>query len=272
MTKHIDGPLYLVGAGKMGSALLSGWLAEGLDPGHVIVQDPSPPADAKLLLEKHKISYGPSMELTVAAKIVVLATKPQLFDDVLPGLIDKLDDQTLILSIAAGKTIADIQALLGQRPVVRAMPNTPAAVNAGITVAVANQSVSEGQIQQAKTLLSAVGEVAWIDQESLMDAVTAVSGSGPAYVFLLAECLSQAAEKAGLPPDLAQLLARKTISGSGVLLDSSAETAANLRTNVTSPGGTTEAALKVLMAEPGLAELLEEAVDAAKQRSRELSS
>ncbi|MGI9378277.1 MAG: pyrroline-5-carboxylate reductase [Methyloligellaceae bacterium] len=272
MTKQIDGPLYLVGAGKMGSALLSGWLAEGLDPEKVIVQDPSPPADAKSLFEQHNISCGKSPELAGAAKIIVLATKPQIFDNVLPGLVKKLDDRTLILSIAAGKTIADIQSILGPRPIVRAMPNTPAAVNAGITVAVANDRVSDDQVQQAQSLLGTVGEVAWIDEESLMDAVTAVSGSGPAYVFLLAECLSRAAEKAGLSPELAQLLARKTIWGSGVLLDRSPETASTLRSNVTSPGGTTEAALKVLMSESGLAELLEEAVNAAKKRSRELSS
>jgi len=205
--------------------------------------------------------------------VIVLAVKPQKMHEVAPAYRSLAGAETVFLSIAAGKTLGNLQDVLGDTSaIVRAMPNTPAAVRRGIAVVCANAQVRDDQRAACHDLLEAVGEVAWIDDEWLMDAVTATSGSGPAYVFLFIECLAAAAEQAGLPADLAMRLARATVAGSGELTQYDDTPAAILRRNVTSPGGTTEAALEVLMAEDGLQLLLTQAVAAATARSRALAS
>lgn len=274
MTLKIDGTLLLAGAGNMGSALLAGWLQEGLAPAQIIVQDPGPPPRASELLAKHGlVARAAVTSLPEPPAVIVTAVKPQVMDEVLPHLAKLAGKATVVLSIAAGRTIAGFEKHLPRgTAVVRSMPNTPAAIGRGITVGVPNAHVTPGQRAACDALLRAVGEVAWVDDESLIDAVTAVSGSGPAYVFYLAECLADAAVKAGLAPALAQQLARATVAGSGELLRRSDLGADVLRQNVTSPGGTTYAALQVLMAEKGgLPELMREAVAAATRRSRELA-
>lgn len=257
----------LVGCGKMGQALLGGWLAAGSVSRCLVIEPQAvelPAGPVELLKDAGAIPPG------FTPDAIVLAVKPQVMADVLPAY-RRFAGKALFLSIAAGKTIASFEAALGTAAIVRAMPNTPAAVGRGITAACANGQVDPAGRALAESLLAAVGEVGWVDQEGLMDAVTAVSGSGPAYVFLLAEVLAAAGIKAGLPAELAQRLARVTVSGSGELLHQSAESAEQLRRNVTSPNGTTAAALAVLMAEPGLQELMEKAVAAATNRSRELA-
>jgi pyrroline-5-carboxylate reductase len=266
-----DRPLVLIGAGKMGGALLAGWLGGGLAPGAVRVVDPSPPADTKALLDKAGIASTAAPPAGVTARLLLLAVKPQVIAGVLPDVRRLIGADTVIVSIAAGTTIATLESGLGAGAIVRTMPNTPAAVRRGITVACANAHVSAAQRTLCQGLLEAVGEVAWVDDEALLDPVTAVSGSGPAYVFLLIECLAEAGVAAGLPADLAQRLARATVIGSGELARLSAESAAQLRKNVTSPGGTTAAALEVLMADDGVAALMRRAVAAATRRSRELA-
>ena len=274
MTLKIDGTLLLAGAGNMGSAMLAGWLEQGLSPGQIIVQDPSPPPAAKALLVKHGIAAQPTVgTLPAPPAVIVAAVKPQVMDEVFPPLARLAGKGTVVLSIAAGRTIAGFEKHLANgTAVVRSMPNTPAAIGRGITVGMPNAHVTAAQRATCDALLRAVGEVAWVDDEGLIDAVTAVSGSGPAYVFYLAECLAAAGVAAGLAPELAQKLARCTVAGSGELLHRSELGADVLRQNVTSPGGTTFAALQVLMAEKGgLAPLMREAVAAATARSRELA-
>lgn len=273
MTLQIDGTLVLAGAGKMGGALLAGWLARGLLPGAVVVQDPRPAPEVAELLARHDIASTPAATRRERAPaVVVVAVKPQVMDEVLAPLARLVGPATLVLSIAAGRTLASLARLLPEgTAIVRAMPNTPAAIGRGISVGVANAHVTTRQKALAHELLAAVGEVGWVEDEALMDAVTAVSGSGPAYVFLLAECLAAAGEAAGLDADLARRLARATVSGSGELLHRSGLDAAELRRNVTSPGGTTEAALAVLMRPDGVRALLTEAVAAATRRGRELA-
>jgi pyrroline-5-carboxylate reductase len=273
MSFTFDGPLLLVGAGKMGSALLEGLMAKGLDPRRVRVQEPAPSPEIEALLARHGISaeaeVGPLAE---PPGVIIVAVKPQVMDQVFPAAAKLAGPATLVISIAAGRTLASFEAYLAVKaPVVRAMPNTPASIGRGITVCVANAHVTPAGRALCGALLAAVGEVAWVDEEARMDAVTAVSGSGPAYVFLLAECLEKAAVAAGLDAALARQLARATVAGAGELLSRSADDAAVLRTNVTSPGGTTAAALKVLMSEGGLEELMKRAVLAAEGRSRELA-
>jgi pyrroline-5-carboxylate reductase len=273
VTLRLSGPLLLVGAGKMGTALLGGWLRQGLDPALVAVQDPAPSADAVALLSEHGLRAEGRAKLPAEPAVVVLAVKPQIMDEVLPQLASLLGKNTVVLSIAAGKTLASLAQHLPERAaIVRSMPNTPASIGQGITVAYANAEVSAEQISSCTGLLEAVGEVLWVKDESLLDAVTAVAGSGPAYVFLLAEGLAEAGVEAGLDPKLAARLARATVSGAGELLRQSGSPPAELRRNVTSPGGTTAAALEVLMREEGLVALLKRAVKAAAKRSRELSS
>ena len=274
MSLKIDGTLLLAGAGNMGVAMLAGWLDGGLDPKQIIVQDPSPPPRGKELLAKHGIVARPTIaSLPAPPAVIVVAVKPQVMDEVFPPLAKLAGKNTVVLSIAAGRTIAGFEKHLPKgTAVVRSMPNTPAAIGRGITVGVANAHVTPAQRAACDALLRAVGEVAWVDDEGLLDAVTAVSGSGPAYVFYLSECLAEAGIKAGLAPELAQKLARCTVAGSGELLHRSDLAADTLRQNVTSPGGTTFAALQVLMAEnDGLAKLMREAVAAATRRSRELA-
>jgi pyrroline-5-carboxylate reductase len=270
MTLRLAGPLLLVGAGKMGGALLEGWLRQGLDPAHVFVSDPAPPADVAALIVHHGIGTA---QVPAKPSAIVVAVKPQLVDETLKVLRPMIRKGTLVLSIAAGRTLANLSHHLPKgTAIVRAMPNTAAAIGHSMTVACANDAVSRDQALECSMLLEAVGEVMWIEDESLMDAVTAVSGSGPAYVFLLAECLAEAGREAGLDAELANQLARATVSGAGALLSCSDLSAAELREKVTSPKGTTAAALEVLMGKGGLKELLVRAVAAATKRSRELLS
>ncbi len=263
----LTGDLVLAGAGKMGGAMLTGWLAQGLDPKRVIVIDPYLSGDIRTL-EPKGVRLNPP--LPEPASTLVVALKPQMFHEAAATLKDYSSSQTLVVSIMAGITIASLENVVGGS-VVRAMPNTPAAIGRGITVAVAAKTVSADQRATADALLRATGSVEWVDDEALMDAVTAVSGSGPAYVFLLAEELAKAGIAAGLPPHLATRLARETVSGSGELLHRSELESAVLRQNVTSPGGTTAAALNVLMGEGGLQTLMTKAVAAATARSKELA-
>jgi pyrroline-5-carboxylate reductase len=264
------GTLVLVGAGKMGGALLQGWLQLGLAPAQLAVIEPQPSPDIAALAPRG-LKLNPALDGLARPAAVVIAVKPQNADEIMPMLVPIASGPTVFVSIMAGKTLAFLtRSLTPQAAIVRSMPNTPAAVGRGITVAVANPQTNPAQRALANRLLAATGGVEWVDDESLLDAVTAVSGSGPAYVFLLAESLAKAGAAAGLPPPLAARLARATIAGSGELLHRSALDAAMLRQNVTSPGGTTAAALDVLMAEQGLDPLMRKAVAAATRRSREL--
>ena len=272
MSIVLKGTLVLVGAGKMGGAMLEGWLRQGADPKKIVALDPSPPAEVKALLENHGVRLNPDVAGIADAEVILVAVKPQLMEEVLPRVVCLGASRPLVLSIAAGKTIASFERHFGAgTPVIRTIPNTPAAVGRGITAMVSNPHVSPAQSLLARTLLSAIGEVVTVEEESLIDAVTAVSGSGPAYVFYLTECLAAAGEKAGLPADLAMQLARATVAGSGELMRVSGQPAAMLRQNVTSPKGTTYAALQVLMAENGLQPLFDRAIAAATKRSRELA-
>jgi pyrroline-5-carboxylate reductase len=268
--RYFPGRLVLLGAGKMGSAMLEGWLARGLDPHKLTVLEPQPTKSVKALARRG-VTLNPKGK-PLKASAVVIAVKPQSAPEAVRSLKPYVGTSTLALSIMAGRTLGFLQqALPPQTAIVRAMPNTPAAIGRGITVACPNRRVSARQRKLASDLLAAMGAVEWVSDEGLMDAVTAVSGSGPAYVFLLAEALAQAGAAAGLPADLAQKLARETVAGSGELLHRSPLDAAALRENVTSPGGTTAAALGVLMSQSGLALLMRTAVAAATARSRELA-
>ena len=266
--------LILVGCGKMGDALLEGWLARGLRAADITVVEPN--ADiADTLRARHGVavlSAPGDIAESAEPDVVVFSVKPQVMDAVAPGYARFAGPATVFLSIAAGKPIAFFEAALGDRAaIVRSMPNTPAAIRRGITVACANRRVTADQRALCQDLLEAVGEVAWVDDEGLLDAITALSGSGPAYVFLLAECMARAGVEAGLPEALAKRLARVTVAGSGELLHRSEEPPEVLRRNVTSPGGTTAAALEVLMAEDGWQRLISKAIAAAAKRSRELA-
>jgi pyrroline-5-carboxylate reductase len=264
--------LVLVGCGKMGSALLRGWIRAAAAPRILVVEPAGSPFE---LAECAGVSWHRA-PITLPSEpvpdAVIFAVKPQVVDAVLPHYRCWTRPQTLFVSIVAGKTIAGMTRHLGPASLIRTMPNTPAAIGRGITVACANERVTADQRALCERLLAAVGETAWVDDEALLDAVTAVSGSGPAYVFLLIEALAKAAEAAGLPSDLALLLARATVAGSGELARQSAESPAELRQQVTSPGGTTRAALDVLMAADGLTPLIKRAVAAAAARSRELAN
>ena len=267
--QNITGTIALAGAGKMGGAMLTGWLAQGLDPTRVAVIEPQPSPEISALTTKG-IRLNPSARDIGKVDTLVVAVKPQSFREAGAALKPFVGASTLAVSIMAGTTIATIGQVCGG-VVVRAMPNTPAAIGRGITVAVAARNVSAAQRATADALLRATGSVEWIDDESLMDAVTAVSGSGPAYIFLLAEELARAGVEAGLPEELATRLARETVAGSGELLHRSELASATLRQNVTSPGGTTAAALDVLMAKDGLQPLMIRAIAAAKKRSKDLA-
>ena len=271
----IDGTILLVGCGKMGGALLKGWFAQGLNPVDVMIVEPAGRAgveaahDHPALSVLNDLSDLPS-DFTPDA--VVFAVKPQAAADIIPSYARFVDAGTVYLSIIAGLPLTKLQSLLGGRaPVVRAMPNTPASIGRGMSVLCAANAVGPSQKRVCKVLLAAVGHTAWIADEAEMDAVTAVSGSGPAYVFLLAEAMTEAGIAAGLAPALAEQLARATVSGAGAMLDSDSDTASVLRKNVTSPGGTTEAALNILMADDGLQRLMIQAIAAASKRSKELA-
>ena len=262
--------LVLAGAGKMGGAMLAGWLEAGLDPRATTIIDPVPARPIVDLCARHGIRLNPAEPEPAA--VLVLAIKPQGLEAAAPGLDRLVGPDTLLVSILAGKTIADLRTRLPRaRAVVRAMPNLPASIGRGATGACANAEVTPAQRDAADALFAANGTVAWLADEAQIDAVTAVSGSGPAYVFLLVEALADAGIAEGLEPSVAQALARATVSGAGALLEASPEEAAELRRNVTSPGGTTAAALDVLMRPDGLAPLLREAVAAARRRAAELA-
>jgi pyrroline-5-carboxylate reductase len=275
MSFALDGPVVLAGAGRMGAALLAGWIERGLQPGDIIVQEPNLAGDAAGLVREHGLRVVPLLRsLPSTPSVIVVAIKPQAMDAVFPPLAKHAGPATVVMSIAAGKSIASFESHLSPgSAVVRAMPNTPAAIERGITGAVANAHVTATQKDICEKLLRTVGDVVWLENEALIDAVTAVSGSGPAYVFLLTEALARAGEAAGLDAATSMQLARATISGAGELLRLSNSDPATLRQNVTSPGGTTAAALSVLMRDGnGLQELMTEAVLAAQKRGRELGS
>ena len=273
MSAAFPSRIVLFGAGKMGGAMLEGWLERGLPPDAVDVIEQYPSERIKALQARNGLRLNPELSAARAPEILILAIKPQSLDAAAADLAFLAQAGTLVISILAGKTIADLKARMPEAMAfIRAMPNTPAAVGRGITGAAVSSGVSAGQKQQAEQLLSAVGAVEWAADEALIDAVTAVSGSGPAYVFYLTECLARAGAAAGLPADMAMRLARATVEGAGELMYQDSETPpATLRENVTSPGGTTAAALEVLMAEGGLDPLMREAVAAAKRRAEELS-
>jgi pyrroline-5-carboxylate reductase len=265
-------PLLLIGCGKMGGAMLSGWLERGIAGGGVAVVDPLGAPD---FAGADNVTIHDSMDALpgdLDPEVVIFAVKPQQMDAAAPASARFAGPGTVFLSIAAGKTIDYFAGHLGaDAAIVRAMPNTPAAIGQGITVACPNTKVTEKQTAICAALLSAVGEVLTVDDEALIDPVTAVSGSGPAYVFLLIECLAEAGAEAGLPRELSERLALVTVAGAGQLAVRSDDAPAQLRKNVSSPGGTTLAALDILMAADGLQPLMTRAVAAATRRGRELA-
>lgn len=267
-----SGEILLIGFGNMGQALVRGWLAKGRAASSIQIVDPM--LASRTLAAKFGVAaHAEAHAVTGRADVVVVAVKPNQLAAVLPGCAAAAAPGAVFVSIAAGKTIAQIGAALGaDAAVVRAMPNTPAAIGRGITALVANAAVSAAQRAQCTDLLAAVGAVAWLDDERHMDAVTAISGSGPAYVFLLVECLEHAAADLGLDATLAKQLALATVSGAAEYAAAAGEAAADLRQRVTSPNGTTQAALDVLMSNPGMRELMIRAARAAAKRSRELSA
>ncbi len=262
-----DQGLVLLGCGKMGSAMLAGWLQRGLPPAEVWVVDPNP-SD---WLRAQGVNINAPLPESPA--IVLIAVKPQMMREALPGLKRLGGGETLFISVAAGTPITAYEEMLGAAtPIVRAMPNTPAAVGRGITALIGNAQSSADDLDTAEGLLSAVGQTVRLDSEDQMDAVTGVSGSGPAYVFHMIETLAAAGEAQGLAADLAMKLAKATVAGAGALAEAAEESPEQLRINVTSPNGTTQAALEVLMdPETGLPPLMTRAVAAAAERSRELS-
>ncbi len=261
--------LLLVGCGKMGGAMLDGWLARGLAAADAIVAEP---VEALRPNKPGRRAVSSSQEVRETPAIVVLAVKPQSMDAVLPDLKRFAEAGAVFLSIAAGKTLGYFAAHLGHSAkIVRSKPNTPAGVRQGITVACPSSGRSAAEKKRCQELLEAVGQALWVEDEALLDPVTALSGSGPAYVFLLVEAMAAAGEKAGLPADMAMQLARATVAGSGELLKQSKEPASQLRVNVTSPGGTTAAALQVLMASDGIQPVFDKALAAASHRSKELA-
>ncbi|MGH1406062.1 MAG: pyrroline-5-carboxylate reductase [Rhodomicrobiaceae bacterium] len=270
-------PVLVVGAGKMAGAILSAWLEpkeslEGLDPETLYVEDPGSPDDVLDLLAKYDVVPKARQELPTPPQLVMVGVKPQIMDGVLKDLASRISSETLVYSIAAGRTLSDIAKHLPEgTAIVRAMPNTPVMVQNGMTALIANEFVSPKQRSQINDLVSGTGTVAWLDNESQMDAVTAVSGSGPAYIFWLAECLAKAGERQGLSPELAMTLSKATIDGAGSMMGLFDIPPSQLRENVTSKGGTTAAALEVLMNDEGLAPLIDAAIEAAAKRSKELS-
>ncbi|MGZ9723921.1 pyrroline-5-carboxylate reductase [Rhizobium miluonense] len=266
-----SGPIILIGAGNMGGALLTGWLKNGVPGSSVIVVDPNPSEPMRQMIADAGASHATGVPSGVTAGVLFVAVKPQVMDAVLPSFKAVMDENTVVVSIAAGKTIASLEKHLGGAAMVRAMPNTPAMVGRGVTGAFANARVDERQRQLVQNLLKVSGPVEWVPGEADIDSVTAVSGSGPAYVFYLVECMAEAGRKLGLQADLAMRLARETVAGAGELLHQSPDGASRLRQNVTSPGGTTAAALGVLMAEDGMQPLFDAALEAARKRAQELA-
>ena len=272
MTIDIGGPLLLVGAGKMGSAMAAGWLAGGLPADTLFIEDPSPCEQAQKLIDEYGLTCGQNIVMPAPPEIIVLAVKPQIMADILPPLREKAGPDTLFLSIAAGKNLAMLARYLGEsRPIIRCMPNTPASIGQGMSVACPNSFVSARQEEHCTALLSAVGAIAWIGDEKQMDVVTAISGSGPAYLFALTECLALSGIRQGLDAELSWQLASTTMTGAAALMRHGDDSPVVLRKNVTSPGGTTEAALEILMDKNGLPELMDKTIRAATERSRKLS-
>ncbi|WP_137155795.1 pyrroline-5-carboxylate reductase [Rhizobium sp. FKL33] len=267
----IKGPIILIGAGNMGGAMALGWVRSGIAPQSIIAADPNPQGPMKTRLAEAGIGFVSEPPKGVKAGVLFIAVKPQVMGEVLPAYRTLVGPDTIIVSVAAGKTLGFIEANLGEAAMVRAMPNTPAMIGRGVTGAFANEHVTPAQRAAVDALLKVSGPVEWVETEALIDAVTAVSGSGPAYVFHLVECMAEAGRKLGLPADLSMRLARATVSGAGELLHQSPGEAAELRKNVTSPGGTTAAALAVLMAEDGLQPLFDAAIKAARDRAEELA-
>jgi pyrroline-5-carboxylate reductase len=269
---RIRGPILLAGGGKMGGALLEGWLRSGVPAGEIHVVEPDTGRAGLLAaLGARVVGNAGQLPPDLVAITLVIAVKPQSLAAAAPQLRAHVGRGTLVLSIAAGKMIATFEQLYGDVAIVRAMPNTPAAVGRGASVLCANSYAGSAERAQAQALMGAVGEVHWVEDEDLLHVVTAMSGGGPAYVFLLIEALAAAAERQGLPEELAMRLARATVSGSGELAHLSPEPAARLRANVTSPGGTTQAALGILMDDSALQKLFDRAIAAATERSRELA-
>lgn len=271
MSLSLSGPIILIGAGNMGGAMAAGWVKSGIPGNQIIAADPNPPEAMKARLGASGIRFAAGAPEGVTASVIFVAVKPQVMDKVLPAYRPLIGEDTIVVSIAAGKTLSFLEEHLGQAPMVRAMPNTPAMIGRGVTGAFANNLVSEEQRALVHSLLEVSGPVEWVETEALIDAVTALSGSGPAYVFHLVECMAEAGRKLGLQADLAMRLARATVSGAGELLHQSPDEAAQLRKNVTSPGGTTAAALEVLMAENGMQPLFDKAIKAARDRAQELA-
>ena len=272
MTSSLPQSLVLFGAGKMGGAMLEGWLRIGMNPAGISLIDPKPSDELVTLAAENGMRLNPSPQEVGLVEVLVLATKPQMLDTAAPAVQAFIHPKTLLISILAGKTLGDLSARLpNATALIRAMPNLPASVQRGVTAAAPGPGVSAAQRAMTDALLGSIGKVEWLDDENLIDAVTAVSGSGPAYVFHLVECLAAAGTAAGLPADIAERLARATIEGAGEMLFQSPLSPATLRQNVTSPAGTTAAALEVLMADDGLKPLMGRAVAAAKRRAAELS-
>ncbi|HLW29174.1 MAG TPA: pyrroline-5-carboxylate reductase [Kiloniellales bacterium] len=268
-------PLLFLGCGKMGGAILAGLLARGVAPEQLHIIEPNREAVATFVQRGvHHHGSHESLPEDFSPALILLAVKPQVMEEALPAVGRLASPETVYVSVAAGKTIPWFAERLGPTArVVRAMPNTPAAVGRGMTVLVAGEAVTSEQRQLAADLMEAVGEIAWVEDETLLDPVTALSGGGPAYVFLMIECLAKAGEEAGLPADLARRLASETVAGAGELVRrSEGQEPEELRQNVTSPGGTTLEALKILMAPDGLQPLMTRAIAAATRRSRELAS
>ncbi len=251
--------------------MLSGWLAEGVDPSAIAVCDPNPSEEMAALFADNGIRHLTAVPDDLTPSIVLVAVKPQLMDKVLPPLKPVVTGDTLVLSVAAGTPVSRFRSFFGNAPICRCMPNTPAMVKRGITAVYPTPEVTDDQKAAVTKLLSAVGEVVWLETEDQIDLVTGVSGSGPAYVFYLAEALGEAGRAAGLPADLAEKLAIATVCGAGELMHQSGEHPSVLRRNVTSPNGTTAAALEVLMDPDGLQPVMSEAVAAAVRRARDLA-
>lgn len=263
--------IVLIGAGNMGGAMLSGWLKSGIKGSEITVIDPGPSPSMAKMISDNGATHVTAAPEGMKAGVLFLAVKPQMMDAVLPPLKSLVGPETVVVSVAAGTTLGFMAARLGEAAMVRAMPNTPAMIGRGVTGAFANSRVSAEKRAIVHNLLKVSGPVEWVETEGDIDAVTAVSGSGPAYVFYLVECMAEAGRKAGLQADLAMRLARETVAGAGELLHQSPDEAAKLRQNVTSPGGTTAAALSILMAEDGMQPLFDKAIAAARKRAEELA-
>lgn len=268
----LSGTLVLVGVGKMGGAMLEGWIKSGIPAASIAAVDPAASEEMQSSLASWGVKLNPKLAELGKVEVVVVAVKPQVLESVLGDLGALASSKPMVLSVVAGKTIATFERFFGSDcAIIRTIPNTPAAIGRGITAMASNPQVTATQEKLAAALLSSIGEVVRVEQEADIDAVTAVSGSGPAYVFYMTECLTKAAEALGLPTDVATRLARATVAGAGELMRQTGVDAGTLRKNVTSPKGTTEAALNVLMADDGLNPLMTKAVRAACDRSRELA-